>query len=349
MNGSGQAVAGVVANLDGISLILELLNSNDRSKDLLLGDLHVGSDIGEDGRLDEVALGTMTFTTQSDSSTLLLAVVDIFHDTVELELRDLRALEGTLLEGVSELVLSRTLLEASDELVVDTLLNQQTGTCAAALAVVEEDTEVGPRDGVVNVSIVKDNVGRLATQLKGDLLQVTLGSGLQDGTANEGRASEGNLVNVHVGGDGSTSSATETRDDVDDAGREASLNDQLGGIQTRQRSLLRSLDDDGVAGSDGGTDLPSPHEDGEVPGNNLATDTNRLVAGVRQGLSVGVNGLTVNLVSPATVVAQAARGVGNVDLGHGHGLAVVQGLDGSQGLDITLEQVSQLGEHTATV
>jgi len=57
----------------------------------------------------------------------------------------------------------------------------------------------------------------------------------------------------------------------------------------------------------------------------------------------------VNLVGPATVVAQAAGGVSDIDLSHGDGLAVIKGLDGGQCLDITLKQVGQLGEHAAAV
>jgi hypothetical protein len=178
VNGGGKTVAGVVTDLDGLSLVLELLDSNDGTEDLLLGDLHVGSNVSEDGGLDEIALGAVALATNSDGGTLLLAVVDVLHDTVELELRDLGTLEGVLGEGVTQLVLSRTLLEAGDELVVDTLLDQQAGTGTAALSVVEEDTEVGPGDSVVDIGVIEDDVGGLTTQLEGDLLQVGLGSGL---------------------------------------------------------------------------------------------------------------------------------------------------------------------------
>lgn len=137
-------VVGAVTNANSIGLILELGDSDNGAEDLLLGDLHVGSDVGENGGLDEVALSTVALTTHGDGGTLVLAVVDVLHDTVELELRNLGTLEGVTLEGVAELVLSGTLLEASDKLVVDALLDQQARTGAATLAVVEEDTEVSP-------------------------------------------------------------------------------------------------------------------------------------------------------------------------------------------------------------
>jgi len=101
----------------------------------------------------------VAFTADGDRGTLLLAMLDVLHDAVKLKLRNLRTLEGVGIEGVAELVLGRTLLEAGNEVVIDTFLNQQAGSGAAALAVVEEDTEVGPGDGVVDIGIVKDNVG----------------------------------------------------------------------------------------------------------------------------------------------------------------------------------------------
>jgi len=341
-------VVGVVTNADGVSLILELGDSNDRTEDFLLGDLHVRGDIGEDGGLDEVALGTVAVTTKSDGGTLLLSVVDVLHNTVELELGDLGTLEGVTLEGVAELVLSGTLLEASDELVVNALLDQQARTGAAALAVVEEDTEVSPGDSVVDIGVLEDNVGGLATELKSNLLQVRLGSGLQDHTANESGTSEGDLVDVHVAGDGGTGDTAETGDDVNDTGREASLDNKLGGVKTRERGLFGGLNDDGVTSGNGRTNLPSPHQNGEVPGDDLTADTDGLVAGVGESLGVGVNSLTSDLISPATVVAETAGSVGNVDLGHSDGLSVIKSLNGSDGVHITLEEVGELGEHTAT-
>lgn len=344
----GLTIRSAVADLDSILNILEFLNSDDGAEDLLLVDLHVGGDVGEDGRLDEVTLGAVTLTTDSNGSTSILTVLDVLHDAVELELRNLGTLEGVLGEGVTDLVLQSTLLETRNELVVDAFLNQDTGTSAAALTVVVEDTEVGPGDSVVNVGIIEDNVGGLATQLEGHLFEVTLGGGLEDSTTNKGGASEGDLVDVHVVRDGGTGHTTETGDDVNHTGGDASLLDQLGSIETGQRSLLGSLEDNSVTGSDGRTDLPGPHQQGEVPGDDLSADTDGFVASVVQGLRVGVDGLTMDLVGPATIVAQATGSGSDITLGHGDRLAIVQGFDGHQDLGITLEKVGELGQHAAT-
>jgi hypothetical protein len=152
-----------------------------------------------------------------------------------------------------------------------------------------------------------------------------------------------------VRGEGGTGGTTEAGDDVDDTGGEASLLDQLGDVETRQGGLLGGLQDNCVAGGGGRSDLPGPHEQGEVPGDNLATDTDGLVTGVVHGVGVGVDGLAANLVGPSAVVTQATGRVGHVQLGHGQGLAVVQGFDAGDDVHIPLEEVGQLGQHPTSV
>lgn len=232
MDGGRETVVSVVTNLDGFFLGLELLDSNDGAEDLLLNDLHVLGDIDKGGRLDVVALVAVALTADENLGTSLLALINVAHDTVELELGHLGTLEGVLVERVADLVGGCALLEALDELVVDALLDEEAGTGTAALAVVEEDTEVGPRNGVINIGVVEDDVGRLASQLQSDLLQVTLSCGLEDGTANGGRTSEGDLVDAHMGRDGRTRNATKARDDVNNTRRESSLLDELGSVES---------------------------------------------------------------------------------------------------------------------
>ena len=181
---------------------------------------------------------------------------DLLHDAVELKLRDLWALEGVLVEGVADNVLLRPLLELLDELVVDALLHVDTRAGTAALTVVEEDAEVDPGDGVVDVGVIEDDVGALAAKLESDLLQIRRGSSLHDRAADYGRAGEGHLVDVHVRGDGRTRDLAEARDDVDDAWREAGLFHECGCEEAAERGLLGCLDDHGVSACDGWTDLP---------------------------------------------------------------------------------------------
>jgi hypothetical protein len=73
----GKTVCGVVANLDDVGLGLELGDCADGAEDLFLLDLHVLSDVGKDGGLDEVSLVTLAFTTSLDRSAFLLALLNV--------------------------------------------------------------------------------------------------------------------------------------------------------------------------------------------------------------------------------------------------------------------------------
>jgi hypothetical protein len=86
VHSGGETVCGVVANLDDIGLGLELGDGADGAEDLLLLDLHVLSDVGKDGGLNEVALVTLAVATSLNGSTRLLALLDVAHDTVKLKL-----------------------------------------------------------------------------------------------------------------------------------------------------------------------------------------------------------------------------------------------------------------------
>lgn len=349
MDGSGETVAGLVGDLDGLLLVGELLHGADGTEDLLLDDVHVFVDIAEDGGLDVVSLRAVTLTTDLNLGTSSLAVLDVTHDAIELGLGDLGSLEGLAVEWVTDLVLEGTGLEPLEELVVDIRLDEDTATSTAALAVVEVDTEVNPGDGVFDISVVEDDVGALATQFESDLLQVALSSGREDLATDEGRSGEGNLVDVHVGRDGGTSGTTEAGDNVDDTRGETGLLDELGGIESAERGELRGLHDDSVSSSDGRGDLPGEHEEGEVPGDDLAADTDGLVAGVVHHIGVGIDDLAVDLVCPATVVAHATGGGGDITLCHADGLAVVEGFDGREGFAVFLEELSEFDEHATPV
>ena len=91
-------------------------------------------------------------------------------------------------------------------------------------------------DGGLHVASLKDDVGALSPQLKGDPLQVGRGLRLDD-LPDLGGAGEGHLVDVGVAGDGGAGRRAEPGDDVDDARGETGLLDQLSHVETGQRRL----------------------------------------------------------------------------------------------------------------
>ena len=77
VDGGGETVSGGVAETDGVVFRLEFGDGADGTEDLLLHYLHVFGDAREDGRLDEVALFSVSLPADLDFSTLLLTSIDI--------------------------------------------------------------------------------------------------------------------------------------------------------------------------------------------------------------------------------------------------------------------------------
>ena len=75
----------------------------------------------------------MTFPPNLNLSTLIFARFDIIHDTRKLKFRDLRTLNGFLVEGIPDDVLLCFFGEFLDEFVVDVFLDVDSGAGAAAL------------------------------------------------------------------------------------------------------------------------------------------------------------------------------------------------------------------------
>ena len=77
VDGSSEAVGGVVADLDDVGLVLELGDCAHGAEDLFLLDLHVLGDVGEDGGLDEVTLVALALTASLDGGAFLLALLNV--------------------------------------------------------------------------------------------------------------------------------------------------------------------------------------------------------------------------------------------------------------------------------
>lgn len=125
-----------------------------------------------------------------------------------------------------------------------------------------QDTLNGVGDGVLEIGIVKDDVGSLTTELESDLLQVGVGGLLENFLADTGGSGESDLVDLGRGGEGVTDRGSVTDDDVDDTSGDAGLLEELGHVQGCERGELGRLDDDGVSGGESGGNLPREHVQG---------------------------------------------------------------------------------------
>lgn len=90
-------------------------------------------------RLDKVTVLAESLSTSDHLGTLFFTALDVTHDSVALNLRDLRTLVRLGVKGVSDLQLLGLGLESSDKLVVNTLLDEDSGSGTASLTVVEAD------------------------------------------------------------------------------------------------------------------------------------------------------------------------------------------------------------------
>lgn len=196
------------------------------------------------------------------------------QDTLQLSLGNLSTVSGLFVLRRPNDMLRNGFLELLDEGVVDAGLDVDPTASTAVLSHVAHDTVQDPWNSVVEVDVVKDNVRRLPSQLQSHLLQVRRSCVLQDSAANVGRSSEGDLVDAHVLGDGRSGNVSVSSDDIDDTSRETSLGDELSSHKGGQGGCLSGLDHHGAPASDGRTNLPSPHHQGEVPRNDLTAHTN---------------------------------------------------------------------------
>jgi hypothetical protein len=224
---------------------------------------------------------------------------------------------GVLVQRVTQAQRAQPTLEAFDHLVVDRFLDQQAGSSAADVALVEVDAVDDALDGLVDRGVVEDDVGGLATQFQGQALAGTR-QRAADVATHLGGAGERDLVHVRVG-DQRRTGATRAGDDVDHARGQVGLLADLGEQQGGQRRGLRRLEHDRVAARQGRRDLPCQHQQREVPRDHLP--------GHAQRLRVGPVARPGQLVGPAGVVEEVRGDQRDVDVaGLPDRLAVVQRL-----------------------
>ena len=182
------------------------------------------------------------------------------------------------MEGVTDLDRLGLLGELGEEFVVDASLDEDTSTSATGLAVVpagrwpvnlcghsvarhSQDTMCSPVNGLVEVCIVEDDSRTLSAELESDVLEVAPGRCLHNFPADEGRACEGDLLDVRVPTNRLTDSRSISIDEIEDTGGEASFTNHVGGHESGQRSELRGLHDDDVSSGESGANLPAQHQD----------------------------------------------------------------------------------------
>ena len=240
--------------------------------------------------------------------------------------RDQRTGLSVVIERSAEADLLGTLDEAVDEFLGDGLLDDESGTSRAHLTGVDESGVERIVQGRLEVGIGEDDVGVLAAELEGDLLDRVRGVAGQQTTGDES-AGERDHVDVLVSRQRGTSIGARTEDEVADSGRQTELLEDLHGEDRSVRGQLGGLEDEGVAGGDGRGDLPRSLQQRVVPRGDERTDADGLMHDLRShGVGAGVDDATGIVCGELAEVVEAVRDVVHVDLRFDEALTGVQGL-----------------------
>ncbi len=194
--------------------------------------------------------------------------------------------------------------QSAKHLIRNRFLNEQSRSRATDVALIEEDPVDDAFDHLVDRCVFEDDVRTLTTEFEGQVLGARCDALLDEATNLRG-SSERDLVDAGVF-DQRRTSGTVPGDDVDDPAREFRLLEDLRQHQCRERRCFGWLQDAGVPRRQSGSQLPRGHEEGEVPRDDLAGDTERL--GVRAVPRV------VEFVGPPGVVEKMRRGEWDVDV-----------------------------------
>lgn len=282
----------VICNLDGFLEGLERSHREHRAEDFFTEDAHVVGAL-EHGWLDVVAVleafDLVHVAADEGLRALLRADFQVLGNLFHLFLGGLRAHHGLGVERVADLDLLDALDSQLEELVRDVFVDERTRWAGTHLALVErkhnEAFDTLLEVGVILVHDVREEDGRgLAAQLEGDGDDL-VSCGLVDDLAHWGGAGERNLGNAIGAGQGRSGLLTNAVDNVEHALGEK-VTDDIDEQKNGRRGLLGWLHDDGIAGGQGRRDLPSGHEQREVPRNDLPHDAKRLVEVISHGVLV---------------------------------------------------------------
>lgn len=206
--------------------------------------------------------------------------------------------------------------QALDNLVIDTLLHQHARAGRAHLPRVEEDAAGRGLRSRLDVRIIEDDVGRLATELKRHPFEVA-GRALHDAAADAGRAGERNLVDIGMIDQRLADRAPGTGHDVENAGRQTGFEREIADPKRRQRGQLGGLHHDGAAAGQRRRELPHPDHQREVPRHDRSDDADGLEHRVGQGIVARGHDLTADLVGPAGVICECIDRCGQILAQHG--------------------------------
>mmetsp|Transcript_1886 Transcript_1886/g.2835 ORF Transcript_1886/g.2835 Transcript_1886/m.2835 type:complete len:261 (+) Transcript_1886:411-1193(+) len=236
---------------------------------------------------------------------LLLSRFDQIHDFIKLELINLWSLCGPLYKWIPNLDRFCHFVHLFNKLVVDGVLHKKTGTCTAALALVQKETYMSCSYSLVQICIFANNQRTLASKFKGDILEVALACVLLDQLANSSATGKANLINFRVKCKRLSSRWTESTEYLNNSRGEPSLLHQARNGQSSQWCFLRGLDNQDISCCQSWSKFPCKHKKRKIPWDDSTTYTHRFVK--RHGKKIPVNwdSFPFDLVCPTSIVPDA--------------------------------------------
>src|SRR6185437_14504712 len=169
-DGRGEAVDGVVRQLDGLRRRAEGHRREYGPEDLLLRNRRRGADSGEQRRRKVKAASGKAIVGLIAGRAFCNALRDVGLDAIELDGIDDRANVHSLIEWRADAQRFHARADLAIERLGDALLHQQSRAGTADLALVEPDAIDETFDSGVEVGIVEDDVRRLAAEFERELL-----------------------------------------------------------------------------------------------------------------------------------------------------------------------------------
>lgn len=156
---------------------------------------------------------------------------------------------------------------------------------------------------LLQIGILKDKQRTLASTLQTNILQIHSRHlhNLPSGTRTPRKR---NLINIQMARKGRTRNSTLPINHIDHTRWESRFGNQLRKDQYTQRRLLSRLQHNGVPARERRAQFPRRHAERIVPGDNLRTYAQRLTDRVCELSGPGIDGLAVQFIRPAGIIAQ---------------------------------------------
>ena len=257
------------------SKVSEFDEADDGAEDFFAGDAHGRGDRAEDGGLKVRAVGVDACGECVAAGEQLCAFgegdLDIFGRGFNLAGIDLGAYLDGFVESVADFEFLCAVDEAGGELGGNSLLEQDAAGGGAALAGGAEGSPERAVEGEIEVGVVHDDLRVFAAHFERDGLEGG-GGALADERTDGAGAGKADGADVGVLDEGSADGRAGAGNDIDDAGREAGVDERMHEVVGGERRIGGGLDDAGVAGDEGREELPTGNGHGEVPGSDEADD-----------------------------------------------------------------------------